>query len=182
MVSIFTNPKQLVLEAQVDPQILVQAFQEQISEDDFLSRLKDQFSFSGRFVGYVAGRDVKLRYGFFVRNSLEPTMHVQIDSAPSGGSVVRTRYTTNPFVKVFLILWISVASFFSLSILAGTMSAAPDRLLIVCFPLLGLLLVVLMRIFAYYSESKLEEFVYNVIGCAQAQERGIELPTQNNKA
>jgi membrane protein implicated in regulation of membrane protease activity len=88
-------------------------------------------------------------------------MHIHIDSTSTGGSQIRTWFTTHVFVRVFLIIWMVVAVCMSITPLVTPIQG--NAQLFWVFPLFGILLVVLMRLIARRDEDKLERLVRDVI-------------------
>ena len=116
-----------------------------------------------------------------IRNSLQPTMHIQVENAPGNGSIISTRYTTSIFVKVFLIVWMSIVIVATAAIAFGSLDLEPKARLFarcsaVCLPMFGVLLVLLMRLVALGDEKKLEGLVKDVVATAEAEQ-----PGQKNK-
>lgn len=181
MVSIFTSAKQLRIETKADAQIVLQQFRDRIGDNDFLSRFKNSFSRKAKYIGKVDGREAQIEYCSKTRNSLQPTMHVRVESA-SGGCVISTSYSTSVFVKVFVLLWIAVALLGSITIvLSGpAVDVTPPRFLVLFFPVWGAIVVVMMRILARRDESKLEAFVRDVVEASEARQYG-EKNTNTNK-
>lgn len=107
---------------------------------------------------------MQVRHISTVNNSLQPTMHIQIDSTPSGGSLVRTRYTTHVFVRVLLIVWMTFAVAMSIVMLVGH---AAELSFVVAFPFFGVFLIVLMRVFARRDEARLEDLVRNIVDSSE---------------
>jgi len=183
MVSIFTSQKKLVIETQTDPQILLQKFRDRIGEDNFLSRLKSSFSRKGQYVGKIDGRTVEVEYRTNIRNSLQPKMHIQVETAPANGTLISTRFTTSIFVKIFLLVWMSFASLATIMIFFGTPDGAvlTPKALILGFPMFAVFLVVIMRIVARRDEKKLEWLVCDVVETCEAEQRGERLSTKIDK-
>jgi hypothetical protein len=140
-------------------------FQDQIGEDNYFSRLRNAYSITGQCVGKVDGGDVKVKYVAALHNPAELTMHIRVEAAPSGGSVIHTRYTISLFGKLFLILTTWALCSFAWITVTGTASG----MYMVQSMLLGL---VVMRLYAYREQSKLEKLLHNVIKTVEAEQRG----------
>jgi len=171
MINFFTNPKNLTLNTQANPQILLQQFQRLAGEDNFSSRLKNTYSFIGECVGKVDGSDMRVTYIWAVHNPAELSMHINVEPAPAGGSVIHTRSTISIFGKLFVI--ILICSFFADLWVMFTVHAVPGGGTPRMIPTATFLVAfVLLRLFALRGQDKMEKFLHKVINTAEAEQRG----------
>ena len=161
MINIFNSQKKLSLQTQADPNSVMAQFRRRIAEDSFGSRLKTSFSASGEFLGKIDRRNIEVRYYGAVRNSLQPTMHISVEDDYNGGSIIHTRYSTSIFVIIFWFIWMAGATFISVAVQFNR--ASDSSLFVLLFPVFGVLLLVLMRVFARADEVKLEKLVQDVV-------------------
>lgn len=150
----------MILETQTDRIFVLRMFQDRISEDDFLwSRWKNALSLVGEYVGRIDGSNIEVKRMWMVGNALEPTMHIRVESTPSGGSIIRTRYTTSLFARVlysFCLIGFSAAVIFAIAQGSGFHAIVDFS------PLFVILIIALMRAFAALDERQLEQLVHSV--------------------
>ncbi|MGH9550726.1 MAG: hypothetical protein ACRD3W_15200, partial [Terriglobales bacterium] len=129
------------------------------------------FSGGGTYIGNIDGREARVRYLTGINNSLQPTMHVRVDNSFAGGSIIRTEYKVSIFIKAFLILWMSLATAASITIVAQNLTGTASHtswIFAIAFPLFGTFFIWLGRMFAHYDEQKLEALVGEIAQGAQS--------------
>lgn len=166
MISIFNSAKRLVLHTGADLDAVLAAITGRIRpQPGLLDAVGWAHLRSGCFIGTMDGRNISVRYISGIRNSLQPTMHIHVESAVAGGTMVLARFSANLFVKAFLWVWLIGAS--TRAILCFAQGAMASKFSVI-FPLGGLFIIMLMRAFARRDERELERMVRAAISEAES--------------
>ncbi len=106
-----------------------------------------------------------------MRNSMRPTMEVTV-SESTAGTTVTTRYVTSLAAKAILTVWFGAALLASITAVVSIVfhHAGLQILPMVLFPLMGVFVVAIMRVFARMDEKRLEDFVRSRVETAMPLE------------
>jgi hypothetical protein len=170
MLTLLNSSKKLVLHTPAELDAVWDSLGARVKAEPDPFQLIDLGSVSvGNYLGKRDGRDLVVRYVSGVKNSLQPTMHIHVEAAMAGGTVVLTRFSTSTFVKVFLLMWMLGASVPTIFSIAHRSPVPGDAAI---FPLFGVFLVIVMRVFARKDEVELERMVRGAIADAESGGQG----------
>lgn len=169
---IFASSKILTLESAANPDTVTATIMDGVSRDSIGRVFSRHLAGISEVVGYCDGDIIKLQFKNNVRNSLRPTMNVHITESSTGGTIVSTCYSTALAAKVFMIVWFGMALLISV-VIAVTLITQHGAILtalpVLFFPVFGLIVVSVMRVFARMDEERLEEFVRSRVEDAEHQ-------------